>query len=337
MKYLTCLKGFTSIIHSHIEHPYTEDASKKSMFLNMELIDASENSSDGMIQILRRVHELAVPHTEGQVLERVVFGGDVLTNERAFSGQQALLNGTSGCDQLAGLIHRPEGLHRVMNFAQEIYREYYKEASMGDRGTLHQLRNLINRRDVYGTDSVIEKFRPHHQFLEDVLDAVIVAAAMAHFGLTSTEAEPTKNKPHVLLPSESAACQLQWLMHEASMIRQLLLAGSQPEVDDVRTGIEDLDTLDSIINEMNTENGYRCDACGKTYKRRGTFVKHLKSKHPDMLPEDTPMPDVQNTSVKLSNAHYVTSSLVKMCLILRDTYDAYRMCDGNRVMRNAKF
>ena len=60
---------------------------------------------------------------------------------------------------------------------------------MGDRGTLYQMRNLINRLNVYGMESVIEKFRPHHQFLEDVLDSAIVAAAMLHFGLTSIEAE----------------------------------------------------------------------------------------------------------------------------------------------------
>ncbi len=42
---------------------------------------------------------------------------------------------------------------------QGIYQTFYKSASKGDRGTLHQLRNLINRRDVDGADSVTKAFR----------------------------------------------------------------------------------------------------------------------------------------------------------------------------------
>lgn len=36
----------------------------------------------------------------------------MLTNERAYSAQLAMLNGSTDFDQLAGVIHRPEGLHR---------------------------------------------------------------------------------------------------------------------------------------------------------------------------------------------------------------------------------
>lgn len=49
-------------------------------------------------------------------MQRVVFGGDVLTNERAFSAQEALQNATNELEGLKGIIHRPEGLHREMNF-----------------------------------------------------------------------------------------------------------------------------------------------------------------------------------------------------------------------------
>jgi hypothetical protein len=69
-----------------------------------------------MIEILQRVHEIAVPHTSSDVLEKVVFGGDCLTNERAFHAQQAMQNSPSQFSSLRGIIHRPEGLHREMNF-----------------------------------------------------------------------------------------------------------------------------------------------------------------------------------------------------------------------------
>lgn len=69
-----------------------------------------------MISILQRIHHLAVPHVDNETPERIVFGGDVLTNERAFSAQEAMQNVPSEFESLSGLIHRPEGLHREMNF-----------------------------------------------------------------------------------------------------------------------------------------------------------------------------------------------------------------------------
>ena len=64
------------------------------------------------------LHEHFVPHTEDdhpEYLDRLTFGGDVLTNERAYSGQMAMINGNTSYERLGGLVHRPEGLHRLMN------------------------------------------------------------------------------------------------------------------------------------------------------------------------------------------------------------------------------
>lgn len=72
-----------------------------------------------MISIMQRIHELSVPHArqmDKRVIERVVFGGDALTNERAFTAQQNMQLNKWGVDKLVCLIHRPEGLHREMNF-----------------------------------------------------------------------------------------------------------------------------------------------------------------------------------------------------------------------------
>lgn len=69
-----------------------------------------------MISILEHIHMNYIAHTSDErVIQKKVFGGDVLTNERAYSAQLAMMNGRSEFDQLAGVIHRPEGLHRMMN------------------------------------------------------------------------------------------------------------------------------------------------------------------------------------------------------------------------------
>nr|XP_022328665.1 uncharacterized protein LOC111127726 isoform X1 [Crassostrea virginica]XP_022331633.1 uncharacterized protein LOC111129505 isoform X1 [Crassostrea virginica] len=119
VKYVDFLKPFESVIPPYVTHKFIELTKAKSLFLNCELIEASENSASGMISIMQRIHELSVPHarlTDKKVYERVVFGGDVLTNERAFSAQQNMQLNRSDVDRLVGLIHRPEGLHREMNF-----------------------------------------------------------------------------------------------------------------------------------------------------------------------------------------------------------------------------
>ncbi|XP_056016938.1 uncharacterized protein LOC125674871 [Ostrea edulis] len=114
-KYIEELRQFERLLPNNIQHPYIEKTSQKSVFINCDLIDESENSSDGMIRILQRVHSLAVPYINENI-EKVVLGGDVLTNERALSAQQAMRNNETCDEKLLGVIHRPEGLHRQMNF-----------------------------------------------------------------------------------------------------------------------------------------------------------------------------------------------------------------------------
>lgn len=110
---LPFLREFQECVPPHIDHPHLEETSKQRFVLNCELIDASGNSMEGIIKIVNRVHDMFVPtDSQGNVAEPCAFTGDVLTNERAFSAQQALRNGKTGRERGAGLLHRPEGLHR---------------------------------------------------------------------------------------------------------------------------------------------------------------------------------------------------------------------------------
>jgi len=43
--------------------------------------------------------------------------------------------------------------------SQVIYKLFYKEGSARDQGSLYNLRNVVNRRDVTGPDDVVKKFR----------------------------------------------------------------------------------------------------------------------------------------------------------------------------------
>lgn len=118
VKYLDFMQPYADCLPAYISHPFLDQSSQKSEVLNVELIDAPENSTEGIIRIIKRLNELLVPTTGGtdaEVIDRIVLGGDVLTNERAFEGQGALANADNEADSCCGIVHRPEGLHRLMN------------------------------------------------------------------------------------------------------------------------------------------------------------------------------------------------------------------------------
>ena len=59
----------------------------------------------------------------------------------------SLANGDTE-EKLLGIIHRPEGLHRMKNFLLYIYEMFYLTSNVNDRGTMYQLKCLLDRRDV---------------------------------------------------------------------------------------------------------------------------------------------------------------------------------------------
>lgn len=113
LKYVSHLSQVKEQFPKHLQHKHMEQMKQKTLFLNCDLIDASENSSQGMIEILQKVHNIAVPHLRNEKQKDILeIGGDVLTIER----EHAMQNTADKFDGLGGIIHRPEGLHRLINF-----------------------------------------------------------------------------------------------------------------------------------------------------------------------------------------------------------------------------
>ena len=113
VKYLSFLCDFKNCVESPISHPHSEEVSKKSEIMILGLMDKNENKD--MIDIMKELHEKFIPQVQGEVAEPITFGGDVLTNERGYAAQLNMMNETNSMGKLAGMNHRPEGLHRVMN------------------------------------------------------------------------------------------------------------------------------------------------------------------------------------------------------------------------------
>ena len=69
----------------------------------------------------------------------------------------------------------------------------YKTESSNEGGTLVQLRNLIDRRNVSKGKDVKNQVNEVEDFLEIVVECHLIAAAMHHFGMSCTSDRPSSN------------------------------------------------------------------------------------------------------------------------------------------------
>lgn len=98
--------------------------------------------------------------------------------------------------------------------------------------------------------------------------------------------------------------------------------------------LEEMDNKNAQLQACyNAADGvYECE-CHKCYKTLGNFKRHLEKNHDWTFPKH----ERRATSSPKDGAAEARASFMKCSLILRDTYDAYQMADGDRIFRNAKF
>ena len=143
--------------------------------------------------------------------------------------------------------------------------------------------------------------------------------------------EPTTNRIPPLLFTLNKDAQSAWLKTQVIAIKTCLL-GNVSNVDPIRSGTTIHDEGQNMINSLKQLDGtFVCSDCGATYKEIGWLKRHMQKKHDWHPPAPPPRIHAPNSTKTL-----VISSFVKMALLARDTWDAYRMGDGDRVFRNAK-
>ncbi len=198
-KYMPGFSHFAKYVVNHIEHQYTKQASKKSIRNCLGLLEFNENKQQDMVKILEHVNQTYVPyssmwqdesgrHTYSQPFVRMQFGGDQLTVERIRSSQLAVINGATSYERLERVFTHAGHFHCSMNFVNLIFTKFYDTQSTKDVGTLYQLRNRLDRRDI-GRDTH-KRYRSCRSFVNDVLDGYILAAAVTHFKLKDFDDSP---------------------------------------------------------------------------------------------------------------------------------------------------
>lgn len=159
--------------------------------------------------------------------------------------------------------------------------------------------------------------------------------------MSSRDGTPTQNAPHPLLVHQTAERQFQWLKVQASNILQDYLLPSEDMEEAAQSVVSEeaaeMSAIERLIAQMkNADNKYVCSelGCGKMYKRVGNLKNHLRAIHDWKIARPHKSDAAESSSGPSGPA--VTSTFVKMALLARDMYDAYKHGDGNRVFRNAK-
>ena len=116
---------------------------------------------------------------------RILFGGNQLTAKRARGKVRIRKNSTNSADRLEGLLPVSEDWHTKVVF---LCKWLYKTTSASDGGTIFQLRNIINRKNI--SKKPKKDVNSHEDFFLLVVDAHVLAAAMEFLGMDEDE-EPS--------------------------------------------------------------------------------------------------------------------------------------------------
>ena len=144
--------------------------------------------------------------------------------------------------------------------------------------------------------------------LKKYTKALLVAAAMHYFGVSSVSDEPSQNKFQFGEMDEAA--------YAKTCVYNIL----------------DKYVLPSIT-ESATSYGHKfaCHLCNKKYVTRRNLRKHLTDKHKGQPRGETAVDETQD------NVRNYVSSTLSMCLVALNFTDARKHADGERIIRLYKF
>lgn len=190
--------------------------------------------------------------------------------------------------------------------------------------------------------------KAHYAFVMDCLDEYILEATMDVIELEHFDDLPMEWRPPPLLMTEEKSDEYQWLFKFGQeILEKHVKLDNDKNLTRMSEEAKEMDTQSLSIQLMfdNDLQKFVC-SCGKQYKTLGFFKRHLVNIHnrvfrdnEDPKPDsscESPTPDSSCESKTDKVANY-RASFLKNALLLRDTYDAFSMCDGERIVRNAKF
>ncbi|WAQ97435.1 hypothetical protein MAR_030125 [Mya arenaria] len=161
-RYITAAQNVQ--IEDHYTHKFEKESSNKS----------SPTSMPEVLKMIEKLHDY-VP-TDGTKLHKLITLGDTSFGKYHVEAQQARANSGTPLTRLAGLEPFPQEFDKRMLLIQDIMDQYYYCKSSMAKGTLAQLRNLLNLKAV--SRNVPDMFNHVADFLKFVTECYVIAFAM---------------------------------------------------------------------------------------------------------------------------------------------------------------
>ena len=136
-------KHFEIFSIPHILHQHSTETSRRRIIINLGVFNENPSSTAGAIGIYEKLQQY-IPSIKDKPYTSIVYG-DGLSCER---GNDARSNGLNPWERLEGLEPSPQEFHKEMLLLQDFLDEFFKGSSATDRGTLCQLKNRFNFRNV---------------------------------------------------------------------------------------------------------------------------------------------------------------------------------------------
>nr|XP_055051616.1 uncharacterized protein LOC129437481 isoform X2 [Misgurnus anguillicaudatus]XP_055051617.1 uncharacterized protein LOC129437481 isoform X2 [Misgurnus anguillicaudatus] len=140
--YLEVLKPFASAVVHHIPHLYTDEMAQTSTHFPLGLLFKNENKTGDLVDVLQHIQKEYVARCPDG-LEKILVGGDRLTEGNSRNVQWAFADGETEEDRLEGLVFKFEDWHAIRNLFEIYHQIFFDENSAKDHGTLLSNMNLL--------------------------------------------------------------------------------------------------------------------------------------------------------------------------------------------------
>ncbi|XP_062575477.1 uncharacterized protein LOC134237384 [Saccostrea cucullata] len=214
LKHLPYFRQFRDIVPTYISQPTYPELQQKSKVIPLPVLYKNEQSYKDVVDILEFYEDLVLDvcrkcnKDENDFFIHV--GGDQLTRER-FSGAKAMrAHEDERKDRFENISPITfELFHMQMNFLKMAFKILYKENSVGDRGTLSHLKNIISRTNV--NENINTHYDADKDFFVSVVDMYIVECVLEYFGKPDVNSAPSKHILPEFADDEIKRC---WFFNE---------------------------------------------------------------------------------------------------------------------------
>jgi hypothetical protein len=143
--------------------------------------------------------------------------------------------------------------------------------------------------------------------------------------------EDLESKPHGMPPLSLLTNEqkIKWVDSVSAKILENLQVNGDEALEKLHQDLLVLNTEDQQVQQLKMGDIYHCPQCNKTYKVDTWLRKHLTKTHKWKFHSDS--------SLEESTQCSPVSKFLFLSLIYRDTCNAYKMGDGDRIVRNAYF